>query len=74
MATELHVHPALQKVTIVFTDRRYEDFYGLENLKKLRTAGNDAMHGAPDCEVDLTDGNRHTVTVTVQSGARLSNF
>ena len=72
VAWEFHIHPASQKVTIVFEDGHSENFYGLENLKKIRSAATEASHGAPDCELELTDGNRHTIRMLIRTGAKVS--
>jgi hypothetical protein len=73
VAKELHIHPGCQKVVIVYTDNRAENFHGIDNLKRTRVAATSSSSGA-DCDLELTDANGHVVNMIVQPGIKVRSY
>jgi len=72
VAKELHIHSGCQKVVVVYTDNRAENFHGIDNLKRTRTAATNSSGG--DCNLELTDANGHVVNMVVQPGIKVRSY
>jgi hypothetical protein len=70
---EFRFYPESGMVSIVFSDDTTDDFTGKENYHAAHHAAIQAKE-APTPELDLTDRNGNTITVSVPTGTPHETF